>query len=101
MKLHERTAARLRQAVARSSFGEAREILGQYCAEIGDEIRALPADDSQVSGLLDESQRLLEWVHRITRAGRAHAQAQLAQLQASHPYHAPSAPRPPRWQVEG
>ncbi len=94
-------AARLRQAVARGLFGEARKILLEYCAEIGGEIRALPAGDSQVCELREESRRLFEWIYRITCAGRAHAGAQLAQLRASHPYHAPPAPRPSKWRLEG
>lgn len=94
-------ANRLREAVCRGSYNEARRILAEYRAQLEEAVNNLPADDPQVVEVVLEAKRCLELALRVAVAARAHAGARLAQMSATAPYRRLVQREPCIWQLEG
>jgi hypothetical protein len=86
----------LRQLISSGCYEEAREALPHYVKLL----KGLPPGDSQTPDVLEQAKELLEWAHRMTSAGRAHASAQLTQLSAAVPYQTRKDPHRPTWRLE-
>jgi hypothetical protein len=82
----DRTAERLRQAIAQGSYEEARQALLLYAGQLADLLMRLDPSDPTVSQTVNQASDLLERTRRQACADHAHTRAQLAQLSSVLPY---------------
>lgn len=74
------TAGRLRRALERGSFAQARVLLAQYGGQTEAALRRLPPGSAERAELAREAGEMLAWARRMALASRAAAATRLARL---------------------